>query len=67
MTGQLNSVAGINSGLRLSGDTHWWSFHDGGALFLFADGHTQLLPYTIEHNTLIALSTRAGGEVVELP
>ncbi|MCA9144710.1 MAG: DUF1559 domain-containing protein [Planctomycetales bacterium] len=48
-------------------NTHWWSFHDGGALFLFADGHTQILPYTIDHNILIALSTRAGGEVVEVP
>jgi prepilin-type processing-associated H-X9-DG protein len=48
-----------------------WSFHDGGANFLFADGHVVLLNYsaattmTASGSTLLqALCTRNGGEVV---
>jgi len=45
---------------------HIWSFHPGGANFLFADGSTRFLPYSAEP-IIVALSTRDGGEVVELP
>lgn len=57
-------------GLRASGPSdpyplyHWWSHHVGGAQFLFADGHVQFLSNSIDHRTLMSLSTRAGGEVV---
>lgn len=43
---------------------HWWSFHEGGAHFLFCDGHVGFLSYSMDHNTLIGLSTRKGQEVV---
>jgi prepilin-type N-terminal cleavage/methylation domain-containing protein/prepilin-type processing-associated H-X9-DG protein len=40
------------------------SMHGAGANFLFADGHVQFLDETIEYKTYMALSTRAGGEVI---
>jgi prepilin-type N-terminal cleavage/methylation domain-containing protein/prepilin-type processing-associated H-X9-DG protein len=45
---------------------HLWSFHPGGANFLFADGSAQYLPYTAD-SLMIALATRSGGEVVDVP
>jgi prepilin-type processing-associated H-X9-DG protein/prepilin-type N-terminal cleavage/methylation domain-containing protein len=45
---------------------HFWSLHSGGANFLFADGSVQFLAYSAD-SVLPALSTRAGGEVVERP
>ena len=45
---------------------HYWSFHSGGSQFLMADGSVRLVSYS--GNSLIpALSTRAGGEVANLP
>ena len=43
---------------------HWWSYHAGGAQFAFADGHIKFLSYSIDHKTLVALSTRGGAEVI---
>ncbi|HEX5269189.1 MAG TPA: DUF1559 domain-containing protein [Gemmataceae bacterium] len=45
---------------------HFWSFHTGGANFLFADGSVHFLTYAAD-SVLPALATRAGGEVVDLP
>ena len=45
---------------------HYWSLHGGGANFLFCDGSVRFLPYTAEP-LMIALATRAGGEVATLP
>ncbi len=42
------------------------SAHPGGAQFLFADGHVQLLVDTIELFVYQALSTRAGGESIDV-
>lgn len=44
----------------------FWSYHPGGANFLFADGSVRLLRYDAD-SILPALATRAGGEVVTLP
>jgi prepilin-type N-terminal cleavage/methylation domain-containing protein/prepilin-type processing-associated H-X9-DG protein len=44
---------------------HIWSFHQGGANFAFGDGSVRFLPYSASQN-LIPLSTRAGGEVVNI-
>jgi prepilin-type N-terminal cleavage/methylation domain-containing protein/prepilin-type processing-associated H-X9-DG protein len=44
---------------------HIWSFHPGGANFTFGDGSVRFLPYSASQ-ILIPLSTRAGGEVVDL-
>jgi len=45
---------------------HFWSFHPGGANFLFADGSVRFTGYAAD-NALPALATRAGGEVVAFP
>ena len=47
-------------------NTHFWSLHAGGANFAFADGSVHFLRYSAEP-VMIALATRAGGEVVEIP
>jgi prepilin-type processing-associated H-X9-DG protein/prepilin-type N-terminal cleavage/methylation domain-containing protein len=45
---------------------HFWSWHPGGANFLFVDGSIHFLRY--DDNPLMpALATRAGGEVVTVP
>ncbi len=45
---------------------HFWSLHTGGAHFVFADGSTHFLSYSVD-TVLPALATRAGGEVAEVP
>jgi prepilin-type processing-associated H-X9-DG protein len=45
---------------------HFWSLHPGGAHFLYADASVHFLTYESDH-VLLALATRAGGEVFELP
>jgi prepilin-type N-terminal cleavage/methylation domain-containing protein/prepilin-type processing-associated H-X9-DG protein len=45
---------------------HFWSFHGGGANFLFCDGSVHFLPYAA-NSILPQLCTRAGGEVFTLP
>ena len=45
---------------------HYWSNHTGGAQFLMADGSARMITYS--NNKIIpALSTRAGGEVFDIP
>lgn len=45
---------------------HFWSRHIGGGHFLFVDGSTRFLSYSA-HPIMPALSSRAGGELVNLP
>jgi prepilin-type N-terminal cleavage/methylation domain-containing protein/prepilin-type processing-associated H-X9-DG protein len=45
---------------------HLWSFHSGGANFLFADASARFLPYSAEP-MMMALGSRSGGEFVDLP
>ena len=44
----------------------FWSKHPGGAHFAFADGSARFVSYSADA-ILPALSTRAGGETVEVP
>ena len=42
------------------------SNHAGGANFVFSDGHTSFMSDNIDQDLYEALSTRAGGEVIDL-
>ena len=44
---------------------HFWSFHSGGAQFLMGDGSCRMITFG-NNGILPALSTRAGGEVVDV-
>src|SRR5262249_15683479 len=43
---------------------HFWSYHPGGAHFVFADGHVDKIKYDVGQQTINALATRAGKEPV---
>ncbi|TWU41817.1 DUF1559 domain-containing protein [Novipirellula artificiosorum] len=45
---------------------HYWSSHEGGCHLTFVDGSVRFVPYTIDYNTYIDLSTRSGKEVIEI-
>jgi len=46
---------------------HFWSLHEGGANFLFADGSCHFLSYSVGQPVLAAMGTRAGGEPTTAP
>jgi prepilin-type processing-associated H-X9-DG protein len=41
-----------------------YSFHNGGANVLFADGSVKFMRASIDINVLVALMTRANGEII---
>lgn len=45
---------------------HYWSFHNGGSMFLFGDGSTRMI-FNSSNSLIGALSTRAGGEIFNIP
>jgi prepilin-type N-terminal cleavage/methylation domain-containing protein len=64
----LDCSEGLHRGVSGSAEdlTHFWSQHPGGVYFLFGDGSTKFLNYTIDHATFKALGSRNGGESVTL-
>ena len=50
--------------INFSNDNEIYSFHDGGAHFCFADGHTRMINEAVDTIVGIALITRAGDEIV---
>ena len=59
-------AGGCHRAMNRRNDNEPYSFHPGGAHFLFADGHVQFLAEQMELLTLAALCTRAAHEVVNL-
>ncbi len=43
---------------------HFWSCHNQGANFVFGDGSVRFVTYGVSPQTLRAIATRSGGEVV---
>ena len=65
--GRPNRTRDINGAIREECDLfQFWSYHPGGANFLYVDGSVHFLQYEAD-NILPALGTRAGGEVVTPP
>lgn len=45
---------------------HFWSFHKGGANFVFVDGSVRFLSYSADR-VMPALATRWGNDIADLP
>jgi prepilin-type processing-associated H-X9-DG protein len=60
------NTASIPGPMRINNSNEWghlyYSFHDSGANFCFADGSVRFLSEGVSLWTLAALTTRAGGE-----
>jgi prepilin-type N-terminal cleavage/methylation domain-containing protein/prepilin-type processing-associated H-X9-DG protein len=52
--------------VNCTNDNEVYSFHTGGANVVFGDGSVRFMPATISLDLLIALTTRSGGEVVQI-
>jgi prepilin-type processing-associated H-X9-DG protein len=62
-----NPVTGSKPGpcaVNCSNDGEVYSFHQGGANVLFADGSVRLLKANLDLNIMIALFTRGQGEII---
>lgn len=55
---------GPNSPSGIAHADQYWSFHPGGANFLFADGSVRYVKAMVGFRIFQAIATRAGGEVV---
>jgi prepilin-type N-terminal cleavage/methylation domain-containing protein len=44
---------------------HYWSWHPGGCHITMADGSTHFVTYSIDYETYLALSTKAGHELAD--
>ena len=56
--------AGIGDGYTIDDGFHWWSYHAGGAHYVYVDASARLLAYDIDHNLELALSSRNGDEPI---
>lgn len=63
----VSTARGLSPGKNAAYNTgiveRFWSWHPGGAQFLYGDGHIQMLSYSMNFNVYRQLSTRAGGEI----
>jgi prepilin-type processing-associated H-X9-DG protein len=65
VTGTTNFATGpcVMNCNNLQGDVY--SFHTGGAMVCFADGHVQFVRESVNITVLAGLVTKAGGEVID--
>ncbi|MDX1930291.1 MAG: DUF1559 domain-containing protein [Pirellulaceae bacterium] len=61
--GTTTLVTGGNCFMNCTNDSELYSFHTGGAQFLFGDGSVQFLSQSINGATFVALLTRDRGDV----
>ena len=64
INGYLTVPGGLKTGYNIR-TTGFSSFHPGGCHFLMADGSARFLLQTLDHRTLLALTTRAKGKTKE--
>ncbi len=55
-----------NTAAEIDG-AHYWSFHTGGANFVFGDGSVHFISYSSGTSVFAAMCTRGGGEVFAPP
>ena len=55
-----------NGGMNATNENEPYSFHLGGPMFLFADGHVSFLSESILLELLAGLVTKSGGELVSV-
>lgn len=62
----LSATGGLRPGNSVDSDhnIHYWSYHHGGTMFLFADGHVRLLNYSLDSRVYFGLASRNGGETI---
>ncbi len=56
--GLFSPQSGVNS------DHHFWSYHTGGAVFLFGDGHVETISYDSDSVTFEARHSRDDGQLI---
>ncbi len=62
----LDSRIGLTAGTADGDhDEHYWSYHPGGAVFVFCDGHVELLSYEMDAEAFVRLGSRDDGQVIE--
>lgn len=72
--GRADNILDSSEGLRRGSQAadqfddafHWWSYHPSGAQFVFVDGSARMITYDVDHNTILAISSRDGGEQADL-
>ena len=62
-SGATTLVANGTCFMNCTNDSELYSFHNGGAQFLFADGSVQFLSQSINGATFVALLTRDRGDI----
>ncbi|MHC5537820.1 H-X9-DG-CTERM domain-containing protein, partial [Singulisphaera rosea] len=62
--GKTGGTRGGTCMVNCTSDDEIYSFHPGGANALFADGSVHFLKDTISVRSVVALITRAGGEIL---
>ena len=64
----MSTISGLSPGTADGADDyHFWSYHPNLCQFICADGAGHALSYDINLATFQALSTRAKGEIIQLP
>jgi prepilin-type N-terminal cleavage/methylation domain-containing protein/prepilin-type processing-associated H-X9-DG protein len=63
-TGQKGAAVNAGIPMNVANDGEVYSFHPGGAGFVFCDGSTRTIAETVDLRVFCGLLTRAGGETV---